>query len=113
MTEQWSHVAQTQPPGPDLQVLTVSSSFGTISSVNADSYVEFSFSRGDTPNLAPGQIAVFSWQMNAPNPGNDSYNQANAYSYNANDTAAIPPGTPNPNIVLLQNGTVAWGTAPQ
>ncbi len=110
ITEQYSHIAQTV--GPDLPVLTVTSTFGTVSSVNADSYVEFSFSRSDSTTLGPGQIAVFSWQMNASNPSNESYNQTNDYSYNASDTAAIPPGTPNMKIVLLQSGNVAWGTPP-
>jgi hypothetical protein len=105
MTLNWSHISTT---GAD-QNVTVTSTFGTVTPAvtGADSYVEFSFS-GGLSTLSSGQAIVFSWQMQASNPAQDIYTQTNDYSFDATKTTL----TPWNNIVLFQNGSVAWGVVP-
>ena len=46
--------------------------------------------------------------MQGPNPATDVYTQTNDYSFDGGRTAL----SAWPNIVLFQNGNVAWGTPP-
>ncbi len=106
MTINWSHISTT---GANADV-SVSSSFGTVvpAATNADSYVEFTFSSGSHPALGMGESAVFAWQMQGPDPAHDMYTQTNDYSFDATKTSLASWD----HVVLLQGGTVLWGTVP-
>jgi endoglucanase len=101
----WSHITT----GGAQPALTVTWMVNTLTPAknNADTYIEFSLSSGQT-NLAPNQSADFSWQLQGPNPSTDVYTQTNDYSFDATKT------TPQlwDHVVLLRNGTVVWGTPP-
>jgi hypothetical protein len=73
----------------------------------ADTYIEFGLSSGH-PSIGPGESADFAFQMEGPNPATDVYTQTNDYSFDGSKT------TPSiwQNVVLLQNGNIAWGTPP-
>jgi hypothetical protein len=105
MTINWSHISTS---GAD-ENLTVNTTFGTVSPAvaGADSYIEFSFSSSASV-LTLGEAAVFSWQIQGPNPAQNVYTQTNDYSYNAADTTL----TAWDQIVLFENGTVVWGIVP-
>jgi hypothetical protein len=105
MTINWSHVGTA---GPNLD-LTVTSSFGSVAPAapTADSYIEFAYSSSH-PSLAMGESAIFSWQMQGPDPSHDVYTQTNDYSFDASKTTL----TAWTHVVLLQNGSVAWGVVP-
>jgi hypothetical protein len=105
MTINWSHVSTS---GAD-EDLTVNYTFGTVSPAvtDADSYVEFSFS-SSVSVLTPGEAAVFSWQMQGPNPAADIYTQSNDYSFDSTKTTL----TAWNHVVLFESGSVAWGIVP-
>jgi hypothetical protein len=105
MTINWSHVS-TSGANADL---TVTSTVNALQSpvTNADTYVAFDFSSSHSM-LAPGESAVFSWQMQGPDPATDIYAQTSDYSFNASLTSL----TAWANVPLFQGGTVVWGTAP-
>jgi hypothetical protein len=105
MNINWSHVGTT---GSNLD-LTVTYAFGSVTPAvsTADSYIEFSYSSSH-PSLAMGESAIFSWQMQGPDPAHDVYTQTNDYSFDASKTTL----TPWTHVVLFQNGGVAWGTVP-
>jgi endoglucanase len=71
-------------------------------------YIEFGLSSTGHPTLAPGDSADFSFRMNGPNQATDIYTQSNDYSFDSSKTAL---STWN-HVVLVQNGTVVWGTPP-
>jgi hypothetical protein len=102
----WSHVCA---PGNCGHTLTVTSAAmpNVPPASSADTYIEFGFSSGRT-SLGSGDSADFTFQMQGPNPATDVYMQTNDYSFDASKTAV----SAWPNIVLLQNGNVAWGTPP-
>jgi hypothetical protein len=75
--------------------------------LGADTYIEFRFSSGHSL-LAPGESAVFSWQMQGPDPSKDVYTQTDDYSFDPSKTALA---TWN-HVVLLENGSIVWGIAP-
>jgi hypothetical protein len=105
MTLNWSHVSTS---GAD-EDLTVNYTFGTVSPAvaDADSYVEFSFS-SSVSVLTPGEAAVFSWQMQGPDPATDIYTQSNDYSFDSTKTTL----TAWNHVVLFESGSVAWGVVP-
>jgi hypothetical protein len=105
MTINWSHVSTS---GAD-EDLTVNYTFGTVSPavMDADSYVEFSFSSSASV-LTPGEAAVFSWQMQGPDPATDIYTQSNDYSFDSTKTTL----TAWNHVVLFESGSVAWGIVP-
>jgi mannan endo-1,4-beta-mannosidase len=105
MTINWSHIS-TSGANTDL---SVSDSFAALtpSATGADSYIEFTFSSGHGA-LATGESAVFSWQMQGPNPAQDVYTQSNDYSFDASKTSL----TNWDHVVLLQGGSVLWGVVP-
>jgi hypothetical protein len=105
MTINWSHISTS---GPDVD-LSVTSAFGSLvpAATGADSYVEFGFSSSH-PALATGESAVFAWQMQGPDPSKDVYTQTNDYSFDSSKTTP----TSWDHVVILQNGTVIWGTVP-
>jgi hypothetical protein len=105
MTINWSHVT-TSGANADM---TVTAAFGAIAPAvpEADSYIEFSFSSAHAA-LAPGEAIVFSWQMQGPDPSKDLYTQSNDYSFDASKTSL----TTWNHVVLLDAGTVVWGTVP-
>jgi len=74
----------------------------------ADTYLEFSLTSGDHPNLAPGESADFSWQMQGPDPSKNIYTQTNDYSWDMTK-ASLQPWD---HVVLLRNDFVIWGTPP-
>jgi hypothetical protein len=106
MTINWSHISTS---GAN-QDLTVTYSFASLTPAvtGADSYIEFAFSSSSNPALATGEVAVFSWQMQGPDPAHDIYTQTNDYSFDASKTTA----TLWDHVVVLQNGGVIWGTIP-
>jgi hypothetical protein len=55
-----------------------------------------------------GQSAIFSWQMQGPDPAHDIYTQTNDYSFDASKGSL----TPWSHVVLFVNASVAWGTTP-
>jgi hypothetical protein len=89
--------------------LAVTSAFAPFvpATPSADTYIEFGFSSSH-PMLAPGESAVFSWQMQGPDPSKNVYTQTNDYSFDASRTTL----TSWDHIVLLQNGILLWGTPP-
>jgi hypothetical protein len=105
MTIQWSHVS-TSGANADL---TVTYTFNPLqpSATTADTYIAFDFSSGH-PDLAPGESAVFSWQVQGPDPAQDVYNQTSDYSFNASMTS-LAPWT---HVTLFQSGSIAWGAVP-
>lgn len=105
MTINWGHVSTT---GADAD-LAVTSTFNPYSpaTATADTYVAFDFSSSHSM-LAPGEAAVFSWQMQGPNPATDIYNQTTDYSFNASLTSLASWS----NVPLFQSGTLLWGAAP-
>ena len=102
----WSHVCAPGNCGHDL---TVTSAVTPVvpPATSADTYIEFGFSSGRA-SLGPGDSADFTFQMQGPNPATDVYTQTNDYSFDGARTAL----SAWPNVVLLQNGNVAWGTPP-
>jgi len=105
MTIQWSHVSTSSADQP----LSVTSAFNSYSpsTSTADAYVAFDLSSGHS-TLAPGEAAVFSWQMQGPNPATDVYDQTKDYSFSASMSAL----TPWSHVTLYQSGALAWGTPP-
>jgi hypothetical protein len=105
MTINWSHVSTSGADAP----LTVTWTVVPLQppSTNADTYVAFDFTSSHSM-LAPGESAVFSWQLQGPDPSKDVYTQANDYSFNANMTALAPWS----HVILAQGGTVVWGSPP-
>jgi hypothetical protein len=105
MTINWSHISTS---GADADS-TVTYTFAPLvpPTPDADTYIEFSFSSSHTL-LAAGESVEFSWQLQGPDPAKDIYTQTNDYSFDASKTAL----TSWDHVVLLQNGSVAWGTEP-
>jgi Cellulose binding domain len=105
MTIQWSHVS-TSGANADL---TVTYTFNPLqpATTTADTYVAFDFSSSHS-ELAPGESAVFSWQVQGPDPAQDVYNQTSDYSFNASMTS-LAPWT---HVTLFQGGSIAWGAVP-
>jgi hypothetical protein len=105
MTINWSHIMTT---GADADA-TVTATFVPLSppATDADTYIEFAFSSGHGA-LAPGESFVFSWQAQGPNPAQDQYTQTDDYSFDATKTTLASWE----HVVLLENGSVAWGEAP-
>jgi hypothetical protein len=75
---------------------------------SADTYIEFSFSSGSHPMLAPQEVIEYAWQVQGPNPSQDSFNQSNDYSWDGTNMALAP----SDHIVALQGSAVIWGTPP-
>ena len=101
----WSHMSTS---GPDTD-LAVTYAFAPLAppAPGADTYIEFGFSSSH-PLLGPGESAVFSWQMQGPDPSKNLYTQSNDYSFDSSKTnLAIWD-----RVVLLQNGSVVWGRTP-
>jgi hypothetical protein len=106
ITINWSHVS-TSGADQDLEVTpTVVALAPPVT--DADTYVEFALASGSSPTLAPGDSAMFSWQLQGPNPAQDIYTQTNDYSFNASMTTL----TAWDQVVLLEGGAVAWGLTP-
>jgi hypothetical protein len=105
LTINWSHVTTS---GADTDV-TVTYTIVPMPApaTEADTYIAFDFS-GTTTSLAPGDSAVFSWQLQGPDPATDIFDQSSDYSFDASKTAL----TSWDHIVLMQSGSVAWGTPP-
>jgi len=105
MTIQWSHVSTSSADQP----LSVTSAFNALSpsAPTADAYVAFDFSSSHS-TLAPGEAAVFSWQMQGPNPATDVYDQTKDYSFSPSMSAL----TPWAHVTLYQSGALAWGSPP-
>jgi mannan endo-1,4-beta-mannosidase len=105
MTIQWSHVSTS---GADTD-LTVTYAFNPLSpsATGADTYIAFDFSSSHS-SLAPGEAAVFSWQVQGPDPAHDIYNQTSDYSFNASMTS-LAAWT---HVTLYQSGSLAWGAPP-
>jgi hypothetical protein len=105
MTINWSHVS-TSGANTDL---TVTYTFNPVqpSATGADTYIAFDFSSSHSV-LASGESAVFSWQMQGPDPAKDIYDQTSDYSFNASLTS-LAPWT---HVTLDQNGSLAWGARP-
>lgn len=105
MTINWSHVA-TSGANADT---TVTSTFAPLVPAvkGADTYIEFGFSSGHSL-LGPGESIMFAWQMQGPDPAKDLYTQSNDYSFDDSKKAL----TAWNHVVLLQNGSVVWGTPP-
>jgi hypothetical protein len=101
----WSHVSTS---GAD-QPLTVTSTVGPLQppSTNADTYLAFDFASSHS-TLAPGESAVFSWQLQGPDPSKDIYTQTNDYSFEASATTLAPWN----HVTLTQGGTLVWGALP-
>ncbi len=106
MNINWSHISTS---GADINDLTVTSTFVPIMPMRpgADTYIEFSFASGHTM-LGPNESAVFSWQMQGPDPAKNLYTQTNDYSFDSTKTSL----TSWDRIGLLQNGTPVWGRVP-
>jgi|HubBroStandDraft_2_1064218.scaffolds.fasta_scaffold76922_2 hypothetical protein len=105
MTINWSHVA-TSGANADT---TVTSTFAPVVPAvkGADTYIEFGFSSGHSL-LGPGESIMFAWQMQGPDPAKDLYIQSNDYSFDDSKKTL----TAWSHVVLLQNGSVVWGTPP-
>jgi hypothetical protein len=105
MTINWSHVT-TSGANADM---TVTSTFGAVVPAvkGADTYIEFGFSSGHSL-LAPGESIMFAWQMQGPDPAKDLYTQSNDYSFDDSKKTL----TAWSHVVLLQNGSVVWGSPP-
>lgn len=105
ITINWSHITTAGANGG----LTVSAGVVALvpTKTGADSYLEFSFSSPQTA-IGPGESADFSWRMNGPNQATDIYTQTNDYSFDASKTVV----TTWDHVVLMQNGTLLWGTPP-
>jgi len=105
MTINWSHISTS---GADADT-TVTYTFAPLipPAPDADTYIEFSFSSSHTL-LGAGESIMFSWQLQGPDPAKDTYIQTNDYSFDASKTTL----TSWDHVVLLQNGSVAWGTEP-
>jgi hypothetical protein len=90
--------------------LTVTSAFVKMPTAvtNADTYIEFSFSSGSHPMLAPQEVLEYAWQVQGPNPAQDNFNQSNDYSWDGTNAALAP----SDHIVALQGSSVIWGTPP-
>jgi Cellulose binding domain len=101
----WSHISTS---GPNTDV-TVTYAFAPVvpAAPGADTYIEFSFSSAH-PLLGPGESAVFSWQMQGPDPSKNLYNQTNDYSFDSSKTSLASWE----RVLLLQNGSVVWGRSP-
>ena len=102
----WSHVCV---PGNCASTLAVTFTVHALTppATGADTYLEFGFS-SNHPTLGTGDSAEFAFQMQGPDPATDIYTQTNDYSFDSSKT------TPSiwQQVVLLQNGTVVWGTPP-
>jgi hypothetical protein len=105
MTINWSHVS-TSGANADS---TVTSTFAPVVPAvkGADTYIEFGFSSGHSL-LGPGESVMFAWQMQGPDPAKDLYTQSNDYSFDDSKKKLAAWS----HIVLLQNGSVVWGTPP-
>jgi hypothetical protein len=101
----WSHIS-TLHEDADLKVTGAFAPFAP-PAAGADAYIEFSLSSGHRL-LGPGESAVFSWQMQGPDPSKNVYTQTNDYSFDPTKTAL----TSWDRVVLLQNGSVVWGRVP-
>jgi len=101
----WSHIS-TSGPDTDLTVTDILASL-VPAAPGADTYIEFGFSSGH-PMLGPGESAVFSWQMQGPDPAKNLYTQTNDYSFDPSKTTLASWA----HVVLLQNGSIVWGMAP-
>lgn len=75
---------------------------------SADTYLEFSFSSGDHPMLAPGEGLQFAWQLQGPDPSKDVFTQTNDFSWDAGKTSLSSWD----HVQLLQGSTVVWGASP-
>jgi endoglucanase len=106
LMQNWSHVSTGGAQGALSVTFTVNPLMPPAST--ADTYLEFSLSSADHPNLAPGESADFSWQMQGPDPSRNKYTQTNDYSWDATKTSAQPWE----HVVLLRNGFVIWGSPP-
>jgi hypothetical protein len=101
----WSHVSTSSADA----TLTVTDTVGPLTppAATADTYIAFDFSSSHS-QLGPGESAVFSWQLQGPDPSKDVYTQTNDYSFNAGMTTLAPWD----HVVLTQSGSVAWGVLP-
>jgi hypothetical protein len=105
MTINWSHVS-TSGANTDLGV-TYSVVAMQSPAPSADTYIAFDLSSSHSM-LAPGESAVFSWQLQGPNPAADIYDQSSDYSFNGAMTAL----TSWPHVPLFESGSVVWGAPP-
>jgi hypothetical protein len=105
MTINWSHISTSGADADSTVTYTIAPLVPA--APEADTYVEFSFSSSHTL-LGAGESVVFSWQLQGPDPATDIYTQTNDYSFDASDTTL----TTWDHVVLLQNGSVAWGIVP-
>jgi hypothetical protein len=106
---EWAHLST--PGKADVQFSPAYSvSFGTVSPArtSANEYAEFTFPYSG--NLDPGSWIQFAWQLNSPNPSAMQYTQTGAWSFNSSDTSMN--GTSWNHVVVLVNGSIAWGTPP-
>jgi hypothetical protein len=105
MTINWSHISTSAADADS----TVTYTFAPLvpPAPEADTYIEFSFSSSHAL-LGAGESIVFSWQLQGPDPAKDTYTQTNDYSFDASKNTL----TSWDHVVLLQNGSVAWGTEP-
>jgi hypothetical protein len=102
----WSYLCTPGNCGNSMMVTSVVAS-NVPPATRADTYIEFGLTSPHA-SLGPGESADFAFQMQGPNPATDVYTQTNDYSFDSSKT------TPSlwPNVVLLQNGNVAWGAPP-
>ncbi|HEV3191424.1 MAG TPA: cellulose binding domain-containing protein [Polyangiaceae bacterium] len=101
----WSHIS-TLHADADLKVAGSFAPFAP-PAAGADTYIEFKLSSGHRL-LGPGESAVFSWQMQGPDPSKNLYIQTNDYSFDLTKTDFASWD----RVVLLQNGSVVWGQLP-
>ena len=101
----YSHVAIPGSQGG----LTVTNTVAKLptATATADTYIEFSFSSGDHPMLAPQEVLEFTFQLQGPAPNTDVYTQSNDYSFEASGTLETWA-----HVVLYQGSAIVWGTPP-
>lgn len=101
----YSHVAIPGSQGS----LTVTNTVAKLPTptATADTYIEFSFSSGDHPMLAPQEVLEFTFQLQGPAPNTDVYTQNNDYSFEASGTLETWA-----HVVLYQGSAIVWGTPP-
>jgi hypothetical protein len=105
MTINWSHVTTSGANADSMVTWTFAPVIPPVK--GADTYIEFGFSSGHSL-LGPGESVMFAWQMQGPDPAKDLYTQSNDYSFDDSKKTL----TAWTHVVLLQNGSVVWGSAP-
>ncbi|MFC4307168.1 lytic polysaccharide monooxygenase [Cohnella boryungensis] len=84
----------------------ISTTFGTASGTNADTYVELSFSSAAGSILAGGQSGEIQLRMAKTDWSN--FNENNDYSYDGTKTAYADWG----KVALFQSSVLVWGATP-